>query len=242
MFIASCVAPTPYDHIQSEEVRSVLEKAITHAGGITAWNNSPGYQFKKRGILYLEDGTIESKNTQVLQFKDHPQLEGTITWNNVADTVDTVIEYRDGKAIKYINDVAQGEDVNEAARQAFLGAHIVMSMPFKLLDPGVGLIYGGEQEQFGKTVKVLIADYNSANAHHTASHRWWHYFDASTSDYIGYKVFHPPTYAQVENLSSTSINGIKYPTDRITWRVDSLDNKQFIRAKYAYSEFKSLRE
>lgn len=241
IFITSCSSPTPYDQIESLEVRSILERGINQSGGLAAWHSSPGYQFKKRSILYLEDGSIESKNTQVVQFKDYPNLEGSIIWKNASDTVRTRIEYKDGKAIKYINDIDQGEVANEEARKSFLGAHIVMSMPFKLLDLGVELTYGGEQEQYGKTVKVLIADYNSENPNHTESHRWWHYFDASTYDYLGYKVFHPPTYAHVENLRTTSANGgITFPVDRITWRVDSLDNKQFIRAKFAYSEFESL--
>ena len=238
----SCSEPSPYDHIESVEVKTLLEKGISQAGGLEAWNQSPGYKFKKRSILYLADGSIESKNTQIVQFKDQPSLTGSIIWNNASDTVSTKIEYAEGKAIKRINDKDQGEQANEASRRSFLGAHIVMSMPFKLLDPGVDLSYGGEQEQHGKKVKVIIADYDTENPNHTETHRWWHYFDATTYEYIGYKVFHPPTYALVENLKSTSVNGITYPIDRITWRVDSLDNKQYIRAKFAYSEYQSLGE
>lgn len=238
----SCAKPTPFDHIESEEVRTLLEKGISQAGGLNAWNQSSGYQFKKRTILYLADGSIEMKNTQIVQFKDQPALEGSIIWNNASDTLSTKIEYKERKAVKLINDEDQGQEINEASRKSFLGAHIVMSMPFKLLDSGVNLTYGGEQDQYGKKVKVLVADYNVENPNHTETHRWWHYFDATTHDYLGYKVFHPPTYALVENLKTTSVNGITYPVDRITWRVDSLDNKQYIRAKFAYSEYESLGE
>jgi len=235
-----CSRPSPFDHIKSSEAKAILEKGIESAGGLNNWKNSPGYKFNKRSILYLKDGAIESKNTQIVEFKDHPSLTGRITWNNRTDTVNTRVDFSDGAAIKYVDNIDQGATVNEAARRSFLGAHIVMTLPFKLLDPGVHLDYGGQQTLFDKSVEVLIADYDAKNENHTETHRWWHYFDAETYEYIGYKVFHPPTYALVENLSTTTINGITYPLDRITWRVDSLNNKQFIRAKFAYSDFESL--
>ncbi len=241
LFFTHCKT-TPYDHIESVEVRSILRKGIEASGGLAAWNADHGYQFKKRSILYLADGTIESKNTQIVQFEDQPRLSGMITWDNASDINLTKIEYLDQQATKYIDGIDQGEDINEASRRSFLGAHIVMSMPFKLLDQGVNLSYAGRQEQYGKQVEVLIADYDSDQPNHTESHRWWHYFDAESYDYLGYKVHHPPTYALVENLNTTTLNGLTYPVDRITWRVDSLNNKQYIRAKFAYSDFKSIED
>jgi len=209
--IFGCKSSTPYDHIESYEVRELLKKAIVTAGGLEAWNNLGRYEFNKRTILYNPDGSVEVKNAQVLTIKDFPELSGTITWNNQGDTVQTNIQYNAGKAIKHVDNIPQSEDVNEAARLTFLGAHIVMTMPFKLLDPGVKLSYGGLGKQYDKSVEIIIADYDSDQPNHTKSHRW-----------------------------STKLKGIPFPTDRITWRVDSLDNKKYIRGKFAYSDFKTV--
>lgn len=238
--ILACSTPTPYDHISSLEAREVLEKGINASGGLEAWRDLGGYKFNKRTILYNVDGSIEIKNEQLLRIKNFPDLAGRITWKNKQDTTQTYIHFEEQKAIKYIDSKAQSKEINEAARLTFLGAHIVMSMPFKLLDPGVKLTYGGPGKQYDKPVEILIADYNTDQPNHTKSHRWWHYFDAQSYEYLGYKVYHPPTYALIENLKTTQLKGIHFPTDRITWRVDSLDNKEYIRGKFAYSDFKSV--
>ena len=237
LLFIQCTSNTDFDHITDQEVKSVLEKGIAASGGLDNWKNGKAYTFNKRTILYLEDDTVESKSEQIVTIKNHPQLEGTIHWNNRTDTTDIKIVYADGQATKYIDNQAQSAADNEAAELSFLGAHLVMNLPFKLLDPGIALTYDGQQTMFDRKVEVLIADYNKEQANHNKTHRWWHYFDATTYEYVGYKVFHPPTYALVENRKSTVHNGITYTTDRVTWRVDSLNNKQFIRAKFAYDRF-----
>lgn len=234
-----CSSTSPYDHITDEKVKSVLTKGIQAAGGLEHWRSDNAYTFDKRSILYLEDGSIESKNQQIVTFKNHPELEGTILWNNRTDSVETKIVFSDGKATKFIAGIAQSDEMNTSATLSFYGAHMVMNLPFKLLDPGVQLSYGGRQEMHERTVEVIIADYNKEQPNHNKTHRWWHYFDVDTYQYIGYKVFHPPTYALVENLEHTMHEGISYASDRITWRVDSLDNKQYIRAKFAYDNFRA---
>jgi len=239
VFFIHCGSQPDFDHITDEQVKSVLEKGIAASGGLDNWKNGQAYTFNKRTILYLENDEIESKSNQVVTFKNHPNLEGTVQWNNRSDTVDTKITYADNQAIKYIDGQAQDASANKAARLSFLGAHMVMNLPFKLLDPGVQLTYDGRQKMHDRSVEVLIADYSKDQPNHNKTHRWWHYFDSETYEYVGYKVFHPPTYALVQNLSTTKHNGITYTTDRITWRVDSLDNKQYIRAKFAYDGFRN---
>lgn len=233
-----CHSASDYDHIADDQVRSILQKGISASGGLDNWKNGKAYTFNKETFLYLDNDSIEVHNNQIVTIKNHPSLEGTIQWNNPSDTVDTKIIYSDDKAVKYIDNQPQDEASNSAARLAFLGSHIVMNLPFKLLDPGVDLTYGGQITMFDKTVEVLVADYNKDQPNHDKTHRWWHYFDSDTYEYIGYKVYHPPTFALVENRASTVHNGISYSTDRITWRVDSLDQKEFIRAKFNYGGFK----
>jgi hypothetical protein len=212
----------------------LLEKGIVGNGGWSNWKNLDTISFYKTTKLYLEDGSIEDSTFQKHTYHMYPEMNGKYSWEK--DGVENVIEYKDGIITKHINSIKQelSQTEHEKLKKGFLGAQFVMCLPFKLGDPGVKLALDGSSQINGKEVDVLKASYHTQNENHTENHDWWHYINANTGALEGYKVHHPPTYARVSNVKTTTIKGIIFPTYRQTYRVDENDNRQYLRGEFWY--------
>lgn len=222
------------DKNQSNEAERLLESGIEGVGGWDAWTALDTIKFFKTTKLYLEDGGLEDSTYQFHTYIMYPQMKGQYQW--LEGDLEYLVKYEDGKVTKTKNGENQklSNEEEEKLRLGFLGAQFVMCLPFKLKDPGVTLEVNKESEIGGKKARVLKASYDTKNANHTKSHDWWHYFDPHTYEYLGYKVYHAPTHAKVQNVKTTQINGVTFPTYRKTYRVDDNDKELFLRAEFWY--------
>ena len=168
----------------------------------------------------------------------YPDMNGKYTYEK--DGAQYRIEYQNDKMTKHINNELQvlSDEEHEKLRKGFLGAQFVMCLPYKLNDPGVVIALDGKSTMNGKEVDVLKASYHTQHKNHTESHDWWHYINSETGVQEGYKVHHPPTFARVNNVSTTTINGIVFPTYRKTYRVDKDDNQEYVRGEFWYEYLK----
>ncbi|MEM9341404.1 MAG: DUF6503 family protein, partial [Bacteroidota bacterium] len=144
--------------------------------------------------------------------------------------------HSDSASLKFLNDslVDRGSKVRESAFSALY----VLGMPFKLKDPGTILSYEGKKEINGKTVDVINASYSpKEHDNHSTSDLWWYYFDELNGAFLGCMVYHPPTYALIENIAFHEIEGMMFQKRRKSYRCDSLGNKQFLRAEFWYDDF-----
>ena len=85
---------------------------------------------------------------------------------------------------------------------------------------------------------MIEASYNSEqNDNHSTDDLWWYFFDARDGSYLASMVYHPPTYALIENTKYTDDLPIRFNTYRESYRVDSLRNKEYLRGVFYYSDF-----
>ncbi|MDX1478210.1 MAG: hypothetical protein R3301_10935 [Saprospiraceae bacterium] len=241
--LAGCqVAPdpetdAPFNNTHDDEVRIILQRAIASAGGWTAWSAIDSITYRKRSILYLADGAVESDQTQYHRYDLQPSLSGSITWSD--STGEVTIAYQDGNATRSIDGVAVtgGE---ESARQTFLSAYYVLFIPFKLLDPGTLLTYTGKDTlESGAIADVIKAEYDPGqHGNHSTSDVWWYYFEENTGRHLASLVYHPPTYALIENIRTTQTTPIRFNAYRESYRCDRTLNKQFLRGVFEYSDFR----
>ena len=217
------------------QVQKVLLKAFEANGGYETYQNLASLSYKKRSILYYPDGGVESDVTQYHEYTISPELSATIFWTK--DGQRHSIQYDHGVGQKYID----GElipDGSKSATSSFLSAHYVLFMPFKLADKYVQLSYAGVDNVLDKEVDVIKAVYSPTDHDsHSTSDTWWYYFDRNSGDYAGSMVYHEPTYAFIENTRQNTDLPLVMNTYRVSHRVDSDRNKEYVRGEFFYEDY-----
>jgi len=226
----------PYAHIADEQVRDVLRKAISAAGGIHKWRAVERLSYTKRSRLLLEDGAIEWEVVQRHEYQMRPGFTADISWEENGNS--HIIRYEDGEAVKEVNGVPDSTSVEETVMSALY----TLGMPYKLLDAGANLRYEGvDTLRDGTTVDVIKATYRpEEHQNHSTSDVWWYYFDRDDGSYRAAMVYHPPTYAYIENVEIHKDLPLRFNAHRKSYRSDSLRNIRFLRAEFWYSDFDIL--
>lgn len=219
---------------EKDKVTEVVDRAITWAGGLDKWNTIDSLTYIKRSRLLYENQEVEYDITQSHAYVLNPSLTMNIEWTTDAGINN--IFHSDSTSIKQLNDsiIDQGTKVMESAMSAFY----VLGMPYKLKDPGTILSYEGQKSFGDKTADVVRASYSPDEYdNHSTSDLWWYYFDVVDGAFLGCMVYHPPTYALIENIAFHDVNGMKFQKRRMSYRCDSLGNKQYLRAEFWYDDF-----
>ena len=231
------IDPDPYQHIQDQQASTLLQKAINQAGGLDNWNRIQELYFKKYTALYEESGVTEAEARQTHQYQYQPKEKVRISWN--IDTLGYLVTFQDGQLKRLINGQPDASANLKSLMNSLLSATFVIGIPFKLLDEGAELSYAGSDIlEDGQEVEVLKVTYNPAeHNNHSTPDTWWHYFSKKDFKQVGYMVQHADHFSYVKNLSYVKADGFLFPKERESYRVDSLRNLLYLRAKYEYSNF-----
>ena len=214
----------------------IVNRAIEKSGGWENWKNIESISYKKRSILYHEDGSKESDITQFHEYKMDQDLSGNIFWKDEKGSHSIV--YQEGAALEYLNG-SMIDGSRESATKTFNSAIYVLFIPFKLMDPGVELRYMGQENiAEGQVADVIKASYDTqTHVNHSTDDIWYFYFDVETGEYLAYLVHHEPTYAYVINTKNDSSQAITTPIYRESYRSDADRNKQYLRGEFFYSDY-----
>jgi hypothetical protein len=232
--------PDAFAHIREPAARQLLQNAIQQAGGLEQWENKIDIKFKKYFALYDDAGQTEQATYQAHHYTYHPEEKINISWGG--DSTHQQIIYERGIAQKMVDGAPDTTAKAQALMNTINSATFVISIPFKLLDAGTNLTYTGKDTlEDGTPVEVLRAIYQPEKFDNlTTPDTWWHYYDAKDYTLVGYMVQHADHYSYVRNIGQTRVGGILFPTDRESYRVDSLRNKLYLRAKYRYDDYEVL--
>ncbi len=225
--------PDAYAHIQDENVKSILKRAIDKAGGYEKWQAIKSIKYTKHNMLFLEDGTTEVDNIQRHEYIMRPEFEVRITWEK--DGINHRIDYGPGRASKYENEELTDSDPSATVMSAIY----VLGMPYKLLDAGTNLTHMGVVTlENGAQADEIRATYNPAeHDNHSTQDVWYYYFDVNDGRFYGALVHHPPTYAYIQNLEFDQTTPVQFHAHRKSWRSDSARNIKFLRAEFWYSDY-----
>ena len=213
----------------------VVEKAIDVAGSLERWKNIASLTFTKKSRLLLENGEIESEVIQRHHYEYRPHKHIKISWQVEKDSF--VIVHHDSIFQKFKNDdlIEEGTAVKSSVNSALY----VLGMPFKLLDPGAVLTYEGVKSfNTIDTVQTVNATY-APNRHqnHSTQDKWWYHFDKNNGAFLSSMVYHEPTYALIENLEVSQVEGMTFPAIRKSYRCNELGEKLFLRAEFWYTDY-----
>ncbi len=222
-------------HITDTEVKSQLMTACESAGGLDNYLSIDSITYDKRSVLYLPDGGVESEVRQHHAYKLSPELSGVITWSDSIG--DHSIVYNQTAPYKTLN----GEKIlnsTKSARESFMSSYYVLFLPFKLIDPGVNLSYEGTTDIDDKKADILKASYAPAtHANHSTDDEWSFFINQADGSVLSNLVYHPPTYAYIENTEYTDDYPLRMNTYRQTWRTDKNRNKEYLRGEFWYSNY-----
>ncbi len=242
---AACSGPAdrpsvPIDafaHIADVQVRDLLANAIQQAGGIDRWQSKAMLKFDKKTVLYHADGSVELASDQQHTYTYGASEDIEISWSK--DGQHHQLSSIDGMVTKLVDQVPDTTISPSAATNTVLSAVYVISLPFKLLHPQINLTYEGiDTLGAGQEAHVLRAQYQPAETtSYDTEDIWWHYYRTDDHTQIGYKVQHADHISYVANLAFTRANGILFPTERKSWRMNEDGSLSYLRAAYAYSNY-----
>ena len=236
--LSSCKKSSAVDylaHISDNEVKSKLSAACASAGGLENYMSIDSITYDKRSVLYLPDGGVESEVRQHHAYKVNPVLSGVITWSDSIG--DHSIVYNQSAPYKTLN----GEKIPNSAKSAkesFMSSYYVLFLPFKLIDPGVNLSYEGATDIDGIKADILkVSSTPEAHANHSKDDEWRFFINQTDGSVLSNLVYHPPTYAYIENTEYTDEYPLRMNTYRQTWRTDKNRNKEYLRGEFWYSNY-----
>ena len=227
-------AINPFEQIKDSKSKSILKKAINYAGGFDNWLRIKNLSYTKHGILYFADGSVETDNVQQHRYKFYPEFSAEISWKE--NDINHRISYNTKASQQFENDKLTEKDPTHAVMSSLY----VLGMPFKLLDSGTVLSsLESVVLRNGQKAQAIKANYDpKKNSNHSTSEEWIYYFDENNAAFLGSLVFHPPTYAYIENLTFTEHLPIKLPLQRKSYRTNEHREIQYLRAEFQYSDYK----
>lgn len=216
-----------------EKAKVIVSNSIKAHGGMKAYDNLNSISFIKRTKLYRADGSIESDITQKQSFQLQPDFLTKIEWEK--DSQKHKIFYNGIKAIKTV----EGQLINDSteiskAENSAKAASYVFFQPFKLLKDDTILIFDGETDLNDSTdVFIVKVNYNNE----TSTDQWKYYFNEDGL-LVANSVFLSDHNSLIENLEYQKASGLIFNKYRKSYRIDTLLNKQYLRAEYWYDDLK----
>ncbi len=211
---------------------TILARAAEAHGGQSAWERLDSLAFTKQTTLLREDGSIESSVTETQVFRWKPDLSATLSWVDEGNL--HRIDYNQTGAKLTIGDSVMTDSSRMAtAHRKVQAALYTVSQPFHLLHDREYASYEGlDTLPDGQVTHVVRMDYPGE-----ASDTWWYFFDRESGRCIANLAYHAPTYAFIRNLSYAKVGPLWLHGKRETWRTDEHLNRQFLRARFVYSDY-----
>lgn len=233
----ACQAPIadPFAHIADAQVKQVLSAACDASGGMDTYAKVDSIVYMKRSVLYEPDGSKQSDVTQLHSYQLAPSLAGTIAWTDSLGVHEIIYSPDDPHRTL---DGERTDHTPAAVSKSFMGSYFVLFIPYKMADPNVKLSYEGEVTIDKKPYEVLAAHYApDTYDNHSTDDVWTLFCDKANGTVLSNLVYHPPTYAYIENTESTDEYPLKMNTYRQTWRTDKNRNKEYLRGEFWYWDY-----
>ena len=234
----SGVDPGVLDPGIDKTVHEILSEALDAAGGVKTYQSLSKLKFRKIINLYDSSGTLEEHSEQQHRYHFKPERVLEMIWQDEKGQHQLVLV--DDQIKKFRNGQPDTDFDPERSRQNLVAAEYSACLPFKLLDRDIQFQYEGiDTLNDHRTVHVIRAQYPySDRSDFNTQDIWWHYFNTKSFIHEGYKVKHADHYSLVINEQFKKIDELLLPTARTSYRVDETGRQLFIRADYAYQDYR----
>ena len=199
----------------------IVRQAIDYAGGWEQWAGKKTFSFFKVITHYDSSRTEKRSLRQLHQYQLTPSFKARMSWEKDGDQY--LIINNGQQAWKYRN----GELLTDQASQddawnSSFGSNYVISMPFKLTDPGVILTYDGKDTLTdGRVVEAVKVEYEKGAGSSGGMHVWWYYFDPGTKDLVANFLDHGDGFSYTTYETFTTVGGIRIHEKRNSYMADA---------------------
>ena len=226
----------PLDRLPKNEAGELVRKAIEFVGGWETWENKKTFSFYKNITHVDSTGAIERTQRQLHQYQLSPQFKARMSWED--EGKEYMIINNGVQAKKYENGKEMTDDYskNQAWNSSF-GSHYVVSMPFKLTDPGVILTYEGiDSSTLNKRVHSLKVEYEKGAGSSGGFHTWWYYFDEKTYDLVANYLDYGEGYSLTTYETFQAVDSIRIHQKRFSHIANA--DKEIIHLRTIYQNEK----
>lgn len=210
-------------------VSEVLEKSVSFHGGSEEWTNIKAVEYHKKTQLFTQNGDLEKESEATYKHMFRPTFT---TYKTLVEEGKVNLTRMTGIAAKDSLPFASQAEYQQAKKDLDAAFYVVWQ-PFKLLEEQEQLEYLGTEQLEDKTeVYVLKNQYYKDDG--SQDNTWWFYFNKKNGRLEGNMVKHGTTFSYIRNTSYEQKTGLSLNKTRTSYRVDSLRNIEFVRAKYWY--------
>lgn len=215
--------------VPEESARAIVLKSIAFHGGQSSWEQAKSITYLKSTELFKASGQLESASTIAYHFNYYSPISKQMRWKR--DSIKVQITQNEKEEIT--GNIKLDDSLKANYKRDFNAAEFVYWQPYKLLEVEFLWNYSGlDTLEDGTAVKVIKIKYPDTKD--SPGNTWWFYFNAKTYRLEGNMVKHGTTYAYIRNTEFEDKTGLNLNAKRISYRVDSLRNILFTRAKYDY--------
>lgn len=222
----------PLERLPENEAGETVRKAIDFAGGWEIWENKTTLSFYKNITHVDSTGKVERNQRQLHQYQLQPKFKARMTWQDKGN--EYMIINNGEQAKKYENGKEMTDDNSKSqAWNSSFGSHYVISMPFKLTDPGVILTYEGiDSTTLKKRVHSLKVEYEKGAGSSGGFHTWWYYFDEKTYELVANFLDYGEGYSLTTYETFEELDGLRFHKKRFSHIANA--DKEIVQLRTIY--------
>jgi len=223
---------SPMERLPKNEAGEIVRKAIDFIGGWESWENKKTFSFYKNITHVDSSGQVERSQKQLHQYQIHPHFKARMSWEDKGNQY--VIINNGEKAKKFENgkEMTDDKSKNQAWNSSY-GSNYVISMPFKLTDPGVVLTYEGiDSTTLKKRVHSLKVEYKKGAGSTGGMHTWWYYFDEKNYDLVANFLDYGEGHSLTTYETFITVDDIRIHKKRFSHIAD--ENKNIVQKRTIY--------
>ncbi|MFT4566949.1 MAG: hypothetical protein ACI9FN_001911, partial [Saprospiraceae bacterium] len=226
----------PMDRLSDDKAGEIVRKAIEYAGGWDTWGKKENFSFYKKITQVDSAGAVIKTTRQLHQYSMGIGFQGRMTWTVNEDEFIIVNTGEESRKYKNGSELTDDKSKNEAWNSSF-GSHYVISMPFKLTDPGTILTYDGiDAETLHKPVHAVKVNYEKGAGSTGGMHTWWYYFDIENYDLLGNYLDYGKGQSLTTYETFTEVEDIRLHLKRYSYASNKKKEKVMLKTIYENEE------
>lgn len=218
------------------EAEMLVNKAIEAAGGMENWTSKKTMSYIKTIESYDTDGSLIRKVAQTHKYQLRPSFKAYMTWEqdgSVHEIINT------GKqAWKLVDGEIQQDEasVNSAWNSSF-GSHYMVTMPFKLRDPGIILEdMGIDTLANKKVVHKLKVNYEKGVGSSGGLHTWFYFLNPENFRFEANFLDHGKGYSYTDYDTFSEVDGIEVTKERKSYASNEKLERLHLKTIYSNSD------
>ena len=218
------------------EAQKLVNKTITHYGGMKNWESKKSLSYVKTIQSYDSMGGLIRTVAQSHKYQLKPSFKANMSWEQDGNKHEIV--NNGNQSWKLVNGKIQEDkaSVDNAWNSSF-GSHYMVSMPFKLKDPGTILNYEGvDTLSNNRIVHKLKVDYEKRAGSCGGMHTWNYFLNTDTYQFEANFLDHGEGYSYTDYETFIQIDSILVTKERKLYASNKNMELTYLKTQYSNSD------